>query len=392
MSRTVRGSRDVMRKHGGAHVTWTTGGLVLMLSGAGITIAGLWRVDGAMATLGIAVLLLCLFSRVVGEQNVKALELSADFPRRAMVGKPFQVQLTIVNRKALFDSFQIHFGMSFSGASGVGGKVSWLGKGNRASVRQRVSVPQRGFAYKHQASLWSEFPFRLFRFERKLFLDGELGVRPQSIIPRWFQPTGPLRGERSGVPGLDFSEMDSWRGCREMRGGDSIRRVVWSQSLRALANGRQMLVRQSEPPRNQAKFCVIVFHSCGGDKKLIRPERFENAIALYQGVIERFWRDGVSVRCMADFDDWRMRSLRNSADLARVKEDLITAKRADGTEIHDLEGRIRKIEDGGSMVLVTDVATDRVLNLSSEKRIGLSTFDITHFDFKKKIVLNKQRG
>ncbi len=355
-----------------------------MLCAVGVSLAGFLRVDGAMATLGVATLAFCIFSRIFGEINLRSLALSANFPRRVTVGKPFEVQLTISNRHALFDSFRVNFGVQFLDKAKVEGSILWLGKGRRAFVQQRISVAQRGLRKEQSGVLSSEFPLSLFRFERQIVIERELGVRPKSIYPRKIPSSSGSGGKLVGQSGVLAGEADEWRGFREMQAGDSMKQVIWNQSLRAAANGKPLLVREHEPPGRHTDSCLIVFHSCGGDGKLIRPDRFENAIALYLGLIEKFWREGIRVKCLADFDGWLLRELRNQDDLARVREDLMEAKRASGTEIHELEAKVEASQQQQSVYLVSDISSDRLINPEANEPLKLSSFDISVFDIPRR--------
>lgn len=146
-----------------------------------------------------------------------------------------------------------------------------------------------------------------------------------------------------------------WRGLREWRGGDAVRRIAWAASARSEAAGRGVLVREDEPPGSHAEGFLVIFHSYGGDGELIRPDRFERGLMLFHGALGVLQGLGMPVRWVADFDGWEEHELRTRRQLAASREVLMKAGRAAWTEAHDLGAAFARAADRECVVVVSDM-------------------------------------
>lgn len=149
--------------------------------------------------------------------------------------------------------------------------------------------------------------------------------------------------------------LGEWKGLREWRGGDAVKRIAWAASARSEAAGRGVLVREDEPPGSHAEGFLLIFHSFGGDGELIRPDRFEKALMLFNGTLGALQGLGMPVRWVADFDGWKEHELRTKQQLAVSRELLMKAERAAWTEAHDVESAFSKAVDRECVVVVSDM-------------------------------------
>ena len=336
-------------------VRWTPFGIVFGGLGCAFFLVGMWRVDGVMAAMGLAAGLLLFLVRWVGRNNLRDLSLSYLGPRRVEVAKGFEGKLALLSGKRLFDGFWLEFGMSFPEGKEISGRSRWIHSGGAAVVSRRLSLKRRGLSFEHSGWLRSTFPFGLMTFRSELPVSAEVGVVPISRVPAelgfsGFQLDGlPLGASRR------FGETGEWKGMREWRSGDAVRKIAWAASLKSEASGGGLLVRQDEPPGSQAEFCAVVFHSYGGDGELIRPDRFEMAISLLCGVASCLQAAGIPIRVLADFREWQPLEVKSKRCLARLKEELMLVQRARWTEAHDITAVLGGIRAKECLVAISDM-------------------------------------
>lgn len=343
------------RVEGRIRVAWTRRGVILGGLGFALFAVGLWRVDGVMAAMGLSVAALFLVALVSGRVNLQPLALAYRGPSRVDSGKGFSGKLMLTNRNGFFDSLWIEFGVELMGEAVVSGKAFWIAAGSVAEVEGRPVLRTRALRSAQRGWVRSGFPLGLMSFSRKLRVEAEIGVLPKPIVPRALALRGYLL---DGVPlggSKHFGGIGEWKGLRERRGGDGLRRIAWAASLRSETAGGVVLVREDEPPGSQAEGCLVVFHSYGGDGDLIRPDRFEKALSLLCGTLGNLVGWGMPVRWIADFNGWEEGAVKTRRQLAGVREGLLTVKRASGTEAHDLIAALGRAHDHECVVVVSDM-------------------------------------
>ena len=342
-------------RDGRIRASWTRRGLILAGIGLALFLVGMWRVDGVMAAMGLAVGALLLVARLSGRENVRGLTLSYRGPRRTEAGKGFSGKVTLSNPRSLLDGFWVDFGVILMGERDVSGRVLWLEGGGSTVAECRVVLTKRGCEHTQKAWIRSGFPLGLFAFQINLTVEAETGVLARARVPLELRLSGYLLdGLPLGGAGC-FGGIGEWRGLREWRGGDPVRRIAWAASLRSEASGGGLLVREDEPPGSQAEGCLLIFHSYGGDKNLIRPDRFEKALELASGAMGVMQSWGVPVRWMADFEGWEEKKIRTPKQLAAMRENMIFAKRAAWTEAHDLAEALAGAADHECVVVISDM-------------------------------------
>lgn len=315
----------------------------------------MWRVDGVMAAMGLAVGVLFAVSWVLGQMNLRYLSLHYRGPRRVEAGKGFRSKLVLVNGERALDGFWIEFRMAMLGERNFTAKSPWVSGKGSAEVEERIVLRKRGLATSHAGRLQSGFPLGLMTFMSEVAVAAEIGVLPAPVIPRELYPGGFLLDGAPAGGARHFGGGGEWKGLRERRGGDGLRRIAWAASLRSEAAGGAMLVREDEPPGSQAEGCLVVFHSYGGDGNLIRPDRFEKAISLMYGSLLALVERGMPVRWIADFDGWREHEVKTRRQLAEAREKLMLAVRARGTEAHNFIAAVGRAGAHECVVVVSDM-------------------------------------
>lgn len=336
-------------------VEWTRFGVVLASVGLAFFGLGMWRVDGVMAAMGLAAWVLLGLGYALGRNNLSGWSLVYRGPRRVEVGKGFDAKLELGSGSRLLDGFWIEFGVDVMAEKSFGGRVIWLGSHASVEVVRWISLKKRGMRDEQLGWMSSRFPLGLFRFRREMRISAEVGVIPVARVPKELSFSGflldgmPLGGSRR------FGGMGEWMGLREWRNGDAVRKVAWAASIRSQASGGGLLVQQEEPPGSIAESCVVVFHSYGTDRNLIRPDRFEYAISWLCGVVSQLLGSGIPLRVLADFWEWESMEVETRRDFLRLKERLMMVKRAEWTEAHDVLSALTDLETRECLVVISDM-------------------------------------
>lgn len=336
-------------------VEWTRSGLIFAGIGAALFAVGMWRVDGVMASMGLAAGVLLAGARWIGVNNVRGLNVSYRGPIRVEAGKGFEAKVELSNVRRLFDGLWVEFGVVLMGDVEVSGRVSWIEANRSVFLVRRVSLKKRGLARTQSGWARSSFPLGLMKFHRSMVIEMETGVFPFSRMPEELRFSGFLiDGPPLGGAG-QLGGIGEWRGLAEWRGGDAVKKIAWAASLKSEMSGGGLLVRQYEPPGSQAEACVVIFHSYGGDRNLIRPDRFENALSLLSGVLGALQGCGMPVRLLADFRAWEPLEIRSRRELAGLREELISVERAGWTERHDLLEALCGVAENECLVVLSDM-------------------------------------
>jgi hypothetical protein len=372
-------------------VEWTRFGVIFSGVGLAFFCVGMWRVDGVMAAMGLSAWVLLGLVRWMGELNLKGLSLVYRGPRRVEVAKGFDAKVELYCGARLLDGFWLDFGVELMDEKEVCGRVLWLGSNSSAIVVRWVSLKNRGVRRKQTGWIRSSFPLGLLVFRAEMGLPAEIGVVPFGRVPRELGFSGflldgmPLGGSKQ------FGGMGDWKGLREWRSGDAVRKIAWGASMRSQASGGGLLVMQEEPPGSKAEICVIVFHSYGTDRNLIRPDRFERAVSLLCGAAGSLLGSGIPVRVLADFWEWEPKEVNSRRGLALLKEGLILAKRADWTEAHNLLEVLSQVKPQECSVIISDMPASSWKGLVPDTVLDPVVIDIVAYErsVKRKILRGK---
>lgn len=326
-------------------------------AGLGITMlaAGLWRVDGVLATLGLAICVLLAGGWLIGRLNLTNLRVTLAAPSGVPAGVVFPAVLTLRNQRWLWDAIGIRLELELPGAARAGGEAKWLPSGSAADLDLRLAVPRRAHVLRHPVRLASTFPLGMFEHRRTLLAEHEMLVFPRPINPVGLRAMGVVMDATPDAGTAAGEAMGELRGLRPWRPGDAMRRIDWPATVRSWSHGAGLVVREADPPGFHPRRCLLLFHSFGADGSLIRPERFEHALSLAAGVIRQFHHLGIPVRLVADFDSWAEHPATSRSQLATCQEVLARAVRARGTEAHDLQAAAARVRDDEVLVALSDM-------------------------------------
>lgn len=149
----------------------------------------------------------------------------------------------------------------------------------RGESRARLFLGRRGRLQLQGLSIWGGDPFGLFRVEVRVWLEGEVLVRPrpQEVLGRWALAQA-RRSRAGGAPA-------EWATVREWRPGDPLRWVSWRLSAR-----RGYPIVRTGPLRD-AQRAAIVLDIRPGERRI----DFERAVALAAGLALVLLRRGARV-------------------------------------------------------------------------------------------------
>jgi len=331
----------------------------LIVTSFALIAAGIGFVDGTLGALGVAGFVLVALARWLGNINLRQLAITIEAPQRTTAGAPYPLRITLANTRRIFDAYHISLRADLPGDAGLALDSRWIAAGSAADFNVHATPRFRADAREIPIALESDFPLGFFRCESMAGHPHPMIVFPCARNPRESPRDGvmfdasPLAGTTFGSAGGDI------RGLRLWRGGDSPRQISWPASMRSLARGSTPVVRESDPPGYLPHQCLIVLHSFASGGTLIRPERFERAIELAGGWIERLRALGIRTRIMADFDGWTSRPADTRDEIIRCRETLARAKRRKATEAHELQHALARAADDGEMIiLLSDMPPD----------------------------------
>lgn len=350
---------------------WVMAGVSL-----GLAAAGMWVADGTLAALGLAGGLLLGLAGIGGRWNLARLDCGWECPRKVQAGQEFPLVLWLRNGRRLVDAFGVRMELELPGKSRVAGRAAWVPAGSAADLELRVVVADRGWGARHPLRLKSGFPLGFFESGRTLLLEGELVVVPRPVVPRELKAAGVLL-DATPLEGASLGDAAGEpRGLRGWRPGDRPGRLAWPASVRSLARGAGMLVREADPPGFHARRCVVMFHSFGNDGSLIRPDRFERALSMVAGTLRYLHGLGIPAVLVADFDGWVERAVGTRPQLAVCLEVLARASRVAGTEAHEVRGALEGVAEDDSLIVFSDMPPPAWRTVLPARRLPVMTPDV----------------
>lgn len=319
---------------------------------------GLLAADGLLLLIGLCGLLFLVLACVLAFLNLRNLGVSVHMPQRVRAGKPFELELTLFNRRRWLDTFNTGVSVVFPDGKVFAAASPWTAAGSASRILEEFVLPARGSGDTLEIRLSSTFPLGLFQMKRSLTIPHSLTVTPRPIHPIELSSDGSLLDSqpRGGVTtGQSFGEP---RGIRPWQAGDAARRIHWPASARSLARGHDLRVREYDPPGFHPDHCHIVFHSYATGGEMLRSDRFERAISLLTGSLMTLHANGIPCVLTADFNDWQDVPCRTRAQLGECLFQLARVQRYRGTEAHDLEQCFHSVSSDHALMIISDMAPD----------------------------------
>lgn len=336
----------------------TPRGAILLGASLALVVLGFVRVDGVLIALGAGGLVLLLGALLLVRVNLRRLAVSLRGPSRIYADTPFDLRLTLENRRRLLDAFGVRIELKLSGQVDVRSYASWTAAGSASEVRLRGSIPGRSSHQDHPFTLDSNTPLGLFHAKASGVARHEILVFPRPLLPRELFTRGALH-DASLLPGTTPGHAPGEpRGLRPWQPGDAAKHIHWPASARSLSRRRGLRIRENDPPGFYPRHCSVVFHSFGMSGELIRSDRFEWALSLTCGTF-RYLRDhGIPTTFLADFNGWTPQTVTSRSGFAGLLVSLARAERRNDTEAHDLLPVLDGIPEDHSIVMLSDMPPD----------------------------------
>jgi uncharacterized protein (DUF58 family) len=333
-------------------------GAIILGGSLALIVAGFVRIDGVLITLGAAGLLLFAGAFFLGRHNLRRLALTMRAPARIYADSPFDLHLSLRNKRGLLDAFGVEIALHLSQQARIHTTAAWTAAGSTSSVKLSGSIPVRGSVTDHPFTLRSTVPLGLFHLSASGAVTHEILVYPRPLVPREFFTHGALH-DASLLPGSNPGHAPGEpRGIRPWQAGDPAKHIHWPASARAMARRRGLRIRENDPPGFHPQHCTVLFHSFGTSGELIRSDRFERALSLSCGTL-RYLRDhGIPTILLADFLDWQPIPVITRAGMGNALVALARAERSPGTEAHDLRDAIAGVPADHSLIILSDMALD----------------------------------
>ena len=350
-------------------VTLTPRGMVFLLVALNLTIIGGGRIDGDLIALGTAGLLLGLMVIVFGKWNLRDIHLNLSAPSRVFADTPFDLRLTQLNKRSLFDAWSTNLELNLSHAPKIKTHVTWTAAGSSSSSKLRGSIAKRGALCEHPCTLSSTFPLGLFRFLKKITLKHEILVFPKPLIPKEFFANGEFDDAWDGEGFQSSDAPGEPRGLRQYQAGDRAKLIHWPATIRSQARGRSPRVREYDPPGLRPHHTVVIFHSFGTDHTLIRTDLFERSLSLACGTLRHLRGIGVPANLRADFLAWKNQKTFHTEAWSDTLTLLAQAKRANHTEAHDVLAEIEATPAEDAIIIISDMPLESWKHIIPERRV-----------------------
>jgi uncharacterized protein (DUF58 family) len=195
----------------------------------GVGVAAVNTANNLLFLLLGLLLSLIAISGVMSESNLRGLRVTRVLPRRAQVGRPYQVEVEVFNDKRLLPSYAIEIeDLRVGQPADKRCFFLKISPGSTQTAAYRRTPGRRGLSMHRGLRIATRYPFGLFEKSREIELDGTLLVYP-AVDPVAVTHSGP--GRSGGADhALARGQGDEIMGLRPMRDGDDPRDIYWRRS------------------------------------------------------------------------------------------------------------------------------------------------------------------
>ncbi len=323
-----------------------------------LSLLGILLGDGAFLTLALSAITLMICCYVLGRFNLSNLEVDVSLPYKCHANKLYEPQVIIKNNRSLLDVFHVNFNLAFPHASVVESKAAWIPARSLANAKVPLRVPMRATELEHPYDLYSRFPLGLFRFKSTQVLHRALTIYPRSITPRELLAHGVSGQCHQPEQNSTVHHSGESRGVREWQPGDAAKSIHWPASIRSMAVGHGLNIREFDPPGLLPEQAVVVFHSFSSQREMVREDSFERAIALTAGSIAYLRNLNVRTEVIADFMVFHPLYTKTRSQYYECLSILADAQRATGTEMHELQSVLDSIPSSHQLIIISDMPSE----------------------------------
>jgi uncharacterized protein (DUF58 family) len=352
----------------------------------GLSAAGILLGDGALITLGLSALTLMLCCYVMGRCNLSQLEVDISLPNKCHANKPYKPHVVIRNTRSLLDAFHVKLYLAFPHGAVLGSQSAWVPAGSLSSADVPLKIPMRASNTEHPYKFCSTFPLGIFRFSSRQLLLHPLTIYPRSIIPDELLDHGVFGQCQSPNQHSNNQHSGEPRSIRPWQPGDAAKSIHWPASIRSLAQGHSLRVREFDPPGLLPEQAVVIFHSFSAHREMMREDAFERAISLTAGTIAHLRNLNIRTTLVADFMRWHPIIAKTRPQYYECLSILADTQRAIGTELHELQSALDEVSDEQQIIIISDMPPeawqDLILIPASATVIDIRQ---VNFPFKKTI-------
>ncbi|MDB4294611.1 hypothetical protein N9908_00035 [Akkermansiaceae bacterium] len=360
----------------------TPRGAALLGGAIALLVIGVFRIDGALISIGVAGLLLMLVVMIMGRWNLAKLQVVIQAPARVFADTSFDFRLTLVNGRSLLDAHGIQMRLAVSERAQIHSHARWTAARSSATSKLRGSIPSRGAVSKHPCRLSSTFPLGVLEHRKQTMVQQEMLVFPKALVPKEFFSSGEFDDAWHGE-GLQAGDSPGEpRGLRPARPGDPAKNIHWPATMRAFARGRAPRIREMDPPGLRPRRATVLFHSFGTDGTLIRTDYFERALSLLCGTLRHLRAIGIPASLSADFIGWKTMPTFQTDAWREALTTLARAERTADTEAHDLTAAIQAGPEGDALIIISDMQPDAWQQVLRERNALL--IDVRQHKYGKK--------
>lgn len=356
-------------------------GIAVVLSVVGVLLG-----DGALITLGLSAVTLMLCCYVLGRCNLSKLEAEVSLPHKCHANKSYKPHVVIHNNRSLIDAFHVSLHLAFPHGSVLSSQSAWVPARSISSANIPIKIPMRASSLEHPYKFSSTFPLGLFRFSSRQSLHRPLTIYPRSIIPDELLDHGVSGQCHNPNQHSNIQYSGEPRSIRPWQPGDAAKNIHWPASIRSLAQGHSLRVREFDPPGLLPDQAIVIFHSSSAQREMMREDAFERAISLTAGTIAHLRNLNLRTTLVADFMGWHPMIAKTRSQYYECLSILADGQRAIGTELHELQSAINEVSNKQQIIIISDMVPEAWQDLIHIPE-STTIIDIrqVHFPFKKTI-------
>jgi uncharacterized protein (DUF58 family) len=332
----------------------TTRGAVWLLVAICLWTLGLARADGLLTSLMTIALALVPWARWHGRRVLQGLNIEWQMPARAMVDRPLALR-GIIHQGRAMAAHNLRLVLFFPSNQQHELTCDYLAGGDSTVIEESFQPLRRGVQDSLPYQILSTFPWGWWQHCLSGHQAQRLRVIPAVRSSSPLLAMGLSHEQRAASHLLQTQADGEWRGLREWRAGDALKRLHLAASTRSLARGQGLMVSDHDHPATAPNHVVVLFHSFASDRALIRDEPFERALSVLVGTLRYLLAQQVPASLVADFDAWCESPCMKSSDFQELLDRFACVKRAAQTEWHDWQEAQRSIDPTAQLWMISDM-------------------------------------
>lgn len=326
------------------------GGATLLL------LFGLLATAGNIATLGLALFTVATLGWIWTSWQLRKVEVYLLGPREKFAGREVQLTAVVRNDHAILPAMALRVEVRLADQQADFFCTS-LPCGQSQAKKLIFSLINRVDGADVAVVIESAWPLGLFRHRRRIPSNYWLTVFPRPIVPPVLRADQTASSAAADLTVFQPLRGDEPGALRPFAPGDASHQLHWPTTIRALASGRQPIVRDFDPPGALPSAVRVIMHSASAsdDRTMVRPDQFERALSLIVGAVENLRSQGLQVSLQTDWADWKVLPCGRDADWRVTLRLLTRAKRESHSTTHELANACRSVPPSTLLVILSDL-------------------------------------